>query len=399
MWQGNAGPRKKNSLVNWDLVCYPKEFGGLGVKDLHLMNVSLLIKWWWKWTNPMYSGLWKQLLQRKYNSHTPLTNMSCFWREVTKLRYIGRLSCTFQIGNGQTVKFWTDTWYSECPLSTIYPHLFELCSNPFVCVQEVIESRGTMLRFRRNLHGILLSEWHTIVAIVNSCSLNNSPDCPKWKWDSKLQFSTASLYRFLSFRGVQVSFAEMWWHVPVPLKIQIFMWLLFRNKILTKDVLSQKKWQGDMHCLFCNCAIESTLHLFLKCPYIAQIWFWMGQFQNFYGDWTSLENIQSLAQSLPLKQREAMLMVVSAICWGVWKTRNAVCFDNKPVPTIRQLLLLICSLLDYWTGTKKRYVMQFVQSWTPEDLDMVPLQTLPPLLALEMPYGSSETLVPTMMVT
>lgn len=41
--QGNVGPRKKYSLVNWDLICYPKEYGGLGVKDLHLMNLSLLV--------------------------------------------------------------------------------------------------------------------------------------------------------------------------------------------------------------------------------------------------------------------------------------------------------------------------------------------------------------------
>jgi hypothetical protein len=80
----------------------------------------------------------------------------------------------------------------------------------------------------------------------------------------------------------------------------------------------------------------------------------MGKFQDFFGDWISLENIQLLARSMTLTQREAMLMVVSAICWCVWKTRNSVCFDNHTIPTIRNMIFLICSLLDYWTGTKKK---------------------------------------------
>lgn len=28
LWQGNSGPRKKYSLLNWTDVCYPKAFGG-----------------------------------------------------------------------------------------------------------------------------------------------------------------------------------------------------------------------------------------------------------------------------------------------------------------------------------------------------------------------------------
>ena len=156
--------------------------------------------------------------------------------------------------------------------------------------------------------------------------------------DAKHHFTTASLYDFLAFRGVHIPFATMWWLAPIPLKIQIFMWLLFQNKILTKEVLTRKNWQGDTTCLFYNCEIESTLHLFLKCPYVAQIWLWMGNFKNFYGDWTSLEQIFHLAHTLNPKQKEAILMVISTICWCVWRTRNAICFDNTLLPTIRNMI-------------------------------------------------------------
>lgn len=36
-------------------------------------------------------------------------------------------------------------------------------------------------------------------------------------------------------------------------------------------MLTKKRWQEDSHCQFYNYDIETTLHLFLKYPYIAKI--------------------------------------------------------------------------------------------------------------------------------
>jgi hypothetical protein len=49
-WQG-GGTEKKYHLVKWCLIARPKNKGGLGVKDLRKMNLSLLCKWWWKLEN------------------------------------------------------------------------------------------------------------------------------------------------------------------------------------------------------------------------------------------------------------------------------------------------------------------------------------------------------------
>lgn len=43
LWQG--GHNKKNHLADWNLVCSPKDQGGLGVLDLKKMNEALLAKW------------------------------------------------------------------------------------------------------------------------------------------------------------------------------------------------------------------------------------------------------------------------------------------------------------------------------------------------------------------
>jgi hypothetical protein len=44
LWCGNDAPSGAQSLVAWEKVCRSRENGGLGVKDLSLMNVCLPLK-------------------------------------------------------------------------------------------------------------------------------------------------------------------------------------------------------------------------------------------------------------------------------------------------------------------------------------------------------------------
>jgi hypothetical protein len=41
---------------------------------------------------------------------------------------------------------------------------------------------------------------------------------------------------------------------------------------------------------------------------------------------------------------------LAAVVWAIWRTRNAVCFDNKRVKSPTKIVCLICSFLTYWAG-------------------------------------------------
>ena len=45
-----------------------------------------------------------------------------------------------------------------------------------------------------------------------------------------------------------------------PLKVKIFMWLIWQNAILTKDNLSGKNWQPAVKCVLCS-KNETTQHM------------------------------------------------------------------------------------------------------------------------------------------
>jgi hypothetical protein len=71
-WQGNESKRK-NRLVKWDILCQPKDQGGLGILELNTMNIAVLSKWIYKLLTS--NGMWQQLLCNKYVGSKPLSQV------------------------------------------------------------------------------------------------------------------------------------------------------------------------------------------------------------------------------------------------------------------------------------------------------------------------------------
>jgi len=62
-WQSEEH-KKKYRLAKWNILCQPKEVGGLGIKNLHIQKRCLLSKWLFKLINE--EGIWQNLLRKKY---------------------------------------------------------------------------------------------------------------------------------------------------------------------------------------------------------------------------------------------------------------------------------------------------------------------------------------------
>ena len=59
-WQGGSHKRKYH-LVRWEIINKSTKYGGLGIKNIQLMNISLLCKWWWKLKTG--TGLWQEIVK------------------------------------------------------------------------------------------------------------------------------------------------------------------------------------------------------------------------------------------------------------------------------------------------------------------------------------------------
>lgn len=67
LWGKCSGDERGVSWLNWEAVCLPKRYGGLGVIHIGIQNTALLLRWWWMgyknlnslWTRVMVQLYWK----------------------------------------------------------------------------------------------------------------------------------------------------------------------------------------------------------------------------------------------------------------------------------------------------------------------------------------------------
>jgi len=64
LWGGG----RKICWVKWRKVCLPRSKGGLGVRDVRLVNLSLMAKWKWRLLQEDLP-LWKVVLREKYGDY------------------------------------------------------------------------------------------------------------------------------------------------------------------------------------------------------------------------------------------------------------------------------------------------------------------------------------------
>lgn len=91
--------------MKWCKIIIPIKKGGLGVKDLRKMNLSLLCKWWWKIETGQ--DLWQEIVQKKYIGTKTLWQLkkkpmnSSAWNDLIKVRDLYVKRTVMLIGDGK----------------------------------------------------------------------------------------------------------------------------------------------------------------------------------------------------------------------------------------------------------------------------------------------------------
>jgi hypothetical protein len=147
--------KKKYHLIKWAKITKPKSKGGLGVKDLRRMNISLLCKWWWKAENG--AGIWQDIIRKKYLKKGSIALLSKnpknspVWNDLLKVRQVYLKGRSMIVGNSKTTSFWHDRWCGLVSLADKFPGLYEISKEQH-CSVEFMELKNWCLSFRRWLH-------------------------------------------------------------------------------------------------------------------------------------------------------------------------------------------------------------------------------------------------------
>ena len=129
-WQSDDLKRKYR-FARWDIICRPKDQGGLGIENLEVKNRCLLSKWLYK-LSVETDATWAQILRNKYLHSKTLSQVtvrptdSPFWKGLMRVKSIFFNWIKFVGRNGTTTRFWEDTWLGKTPLALQYPSLYNI---------------------------------------------------------------------------------------------------------------------------------------------------------------------------------------------------------------------------------------------------------------------------------
>ena len=186
------------------------------------------------------------------------------------------------VGNGRNTLFWYDRWMGDLPLKLKYPCLFDLVVSKECSVEEMWRlgwmEGGRVWVWRRRL---LAWEEDGVrecsLLLLNVVLQENVSDTWKWLLDPSHGYSVRESYRYFTHSGDMVdrSLVDDVWHWQIPSKVSLLAWHILRDRLPTKDNLSQRGIlnSDNIMCATAGCDnSKSTSHLFLQCVTSRELW-------------------------------------------------------------------------------------------------------------------------------
>uniref|UniRef100_A0A453RC95 Reverse transcriptase zinc-binding domain-containing protein n=1 Tax=Aegilops tauschii subsp. strangulata TaxID=200361 RepID=A0A453RC95_AEGTS len=126
--------------------------------------------------------MWVQILRNKYIQSKTLTqvtvrpNDSPFWKGLMRTKATFFHRTIFIIGNGNSTRFWEDTWLGEMPLATKYRSIYNIVQRKETYVAIILQSNPLNIQFRRSLVGDRWEPWLHLARRLMDAHLSDEPD-------------------------------------------------------------------------------------------------------------------------------------------------------------------------------------------------------------------------------
>ncbi|KAL9687628.1 hypothetical protein QQ045_032033 [Rhodiola kirilowii] len=253
LWDSGASSRRH--WLSWDLICTPRQEGGLGLKMLSDIRKAVLAKLAWKFL--LNDSAWASYARLRYKNKP---KGSALWRAIFPLIQNIRQNSYWLFGNGSTKTCHYNEW-----VNAALPKEATRWSLKDVIINEEIRGKFTSC-LPPNLNHIL-----------DDIQLSREPDRLLWRGSQTGEFTVKKA--FLAFRTPLPKnrvFANLW-QTWLPPKVSAIVWKLFRNIVPTDDNVAKVGFSLPSKCLCCESPQSETIdHLFFKSDVARKCWKFIG---------------------------------------------------------------------------------------------------------------------------
>ncbi|XP_004301440.1 PREDICTED: putative ribonuclease H protein At1g65750-like [Fragaria vesca subsp. vesca] len=367
-WWGSTSTGNRIHWKSWELLGKTKEEGGLGFRDLHQFNMSLLAKQCWRLVEEPNS-LWASVLKARYFPNcgfleaTKGYRASWSWASLIEARDLVFQGCCWQVVNGKSIQIWHDSWIP--PPSMGGGILIDGALPP--SSPQLVDSLIDWDTHTWRLDGVanvLSREAEDRIRCI-PIGEEDGNDRLLWPWSKNGSFTVKSGYHWLHQQSSMNASPlvitgtshrvgkKMWrllWGMPTLPKVKLFFWQVMGGVGPNFSNLYKRKLTSSPMCPLCGLEDETFEHLLLLCSWVSPIWFGspMGlridkQQITMVDSWF----INSYSSIVGTKQKEFFLTMSSMICWMIWKARCNYLYKGIPVSPQSTLHLAINLAMEF----------------------------------------------------
>lgn len=246
------------------------------------------------------------------------------WKGIWKGWGVLKKRISFDIGSGDSVRFWKDRWCGDDKLSRSFPLLFRFAATKEDKVSAVIQVNGEAVcwspYFLRQPHDWELDSLGQFFELFYAQKVNHDrEDRVLWVGTSNSKFTVRSFYKDLAMnRRIQFLWKQVW-KSKAPTRVAVFVYEAVNGAILTGDNLRARKKIYTNWCYMCKKDGESVDHLLMHCPVAGELWNFL--FSLFQIEWVMPSTVRELFLAWSLfKQRRRNFIWETAplgVCWVI----------------------------------------------------------------------------------
>ena len=338
-WWGQRGDRRKIHWKSWDVLCKPKDEGGMGFKDLCRFNEAMLARQVWRLihhTDSLFFKVFKanyfpnsSIFEAKPNSG------SYAWRSILKARKVISQGARWHVGDGRTIRVFADKWLPGNNGSRILSPNNSLPSTSMVSGLIDHDSRDW------NYHLIDASFAPVEASLIKAIPLSALPqkDLLYWPLERFGDYTVKSGYKMLCEESRREEAASsnreaskaLWrgiWKMSTPGKVKHFVWKACSNALPVKLNLVKRKFLEEDVCQVCNKESETISHALWECEVLQEVWStkfgWVDRGQARHGSFCDLVAW--------IQGKHQLIDLFATTAWFIWCRRNKVCLNEPAIP-------------------------------------------------------------------
>jgi hypothetical protein len=320
-WAAKERANGGQCLVNWNQICKPLEFGGLGVKNTRIQSLALRVRWEWL---------------RRTDTSRPWQGLPMIKDE--KAREVFDRLVSIRVGDGKRTLFWRDRWIGGRSAAEIAPSLWikvkTRCRNSRTVDKALnanlwVKDVGSNLTEGECLDCVRL--WVAVHSLHRDVTME---DHFSWPWSKSGEYTAQSTYQALVQENNRFRLWKPIWRSRATPKSKQFMWLAVQNRIWTSERRFRHGLdEHELPCAVCLQEKDTADHLLLQCVVARETWHICRHrldlnieeplHHDMLEEWWVKERSRIRG-----REKRDFDTLVCTLCYWLWKNRNAWVFQD-----------------------------------------------------------------------